>query len=316
MNRTAEAVFSGAKSQFTHDLRRSGEVAPAAADGCFAGSRRWTGAAAAAVVALSAAQAQAQPLPWEMGLQPAATPVMANVHAFHDALLVLMALISGLVLVLLVYVITRFNAAANPVPTRTTHNTLVEVVWTVVPVVILIAIAIPSFRLLYFQREIPKADMTLKITGNQWNWTYDYPDNGAINLTAFVKQRAELKEGEPYLLTADTPTVVPVDKTVRIIVTASDVIHSWAMPAFGVKIDAVPGRLNEDWFKAEKVGTYYGQCSELCGKDHAFMPIMVQVVPEADFNAWAAKAKAAGVEEARKLLAARLATSGIVAASD
>jgi cytochrome c oxidase subunit 2 len=297
MNRTAEAVFSRAISQFTQYLRRSGE-------------------AAVAVVALSAAQAQAQPLPWEIGLQPAATPVMANIHAFHDAMLVLSALISGFVLLLLVYVIMRFNAAANPVPTRTTHNTLVEVVWTVVPVLILIAIAIPSFRLLYFQREIPKADMTLKITGNQWNWTYDYPDNGAINLTAFVKQRAELKEGEPYLLTADTAAVVPVDKTVRIIVTASDVIHSWAMPAFGVKIDAVPGRLNEDWFKAEKVGTYYGQCSELCGKDHAFMPIMVQVVPEADFNAWAAKAKAAGLEEARKLLAARLATSGIVAASD
>jgi cytochrome c oxidase subunit II len=272
-------------------------------------------AAAVALVAAGAAQA-AQPLPWEIGLQPAATPVMANIHSFHDAMLVLLALISGFVLLLLVYVIYRFNANANPVPTRTTHNTLVEVVWTVVPVLILIAIAIPSFRLLYFQREIPKADMTLKITGNQWNWTYDYPDNGAISLTAFVKQRADLKEGEPYLLTADTPVVVPVDKIVRIIVTASDVIHSWAMPAFGVKIDAVPGRLNEDWFKAEKVGTFYGQCSELCGKDHAFMPIMVQVVPEADFTAWAAKAKSAGVEEARKLLAARLATNGLVAASE
>ena len=272
-------------------------------------------AAAVALVAAGAAQA-AQPLPWEIGLQPAATPVMANIHSFHDAMLVLLALISGFVLLLLVYVIYRFNANANPVPTRTTHNTLVEVVWTVVPVLILIAIAIPSFRLLYFQREIPKADMTLKITGNQWNWTYDYPDNGAISLTAFVKQRADLKEGEPYLLTADTPVVVPVDKIVRIIVTASDVIHSWAMPAFGVKIDAVPGRLNEDWFKAEKVGTYFGQCSELCGKDHAFMPIMVQVVPEADFTAWAAKAKTAGVEEAQKLLAARLAASKIVAAGD
>jgi cytochrome c oxidase subunit II len=278
---------------------------------------RWLRMQAAAVALVAAGTAQAaQPLPWEIGLQPAATPVMANIHSFHDAMLVLLALISGFVLLLLVYVIYRFNANANPVPTRTTHNTLVEVVWTVVPVLILIAIAIPSFRLLYFQREIPKADMTLKITGNQWNWTYDYPDNGAISLTAFVKQRADLKEGEPYLLTADTPVVVPVDKIVRIIVTASDVIHSWAMPAFGVKIDAVPGRLNEDWFKAEKVGTYFGQCSELCGKDHAFMPIMVQVVPEADFTAWAAKAKSAGVDEAQKYLAARLATSRLVAAGE
>jgi len=278
---------------------------------------RWLRMQAAAVALIAAGAAQAaQPLPWEIGLQPAATPVMANIHSFHDAMLVLLALISGFVLLLLVYVIYRFNANANPVPTRTTHNTLVEVVWTVVPVLILIAIAIPSFRLLYFQREIPKADMTLKITGNQWNWTYDYPDNGAISLTAFVKQRADLKEGEPYLLTADTPVVVPVDKIVRIIVTASDVIHSWAMPAFGVKIDAVPGRLNEDWFKAEKVGTYFGQCSELCGKDHAFMPIMVQVVPEADFTAWAAKAKSAGVDEAQKYLAARLATSRLVAAGE
>jgi cytochrome c oxidase subunit 2 len=272
-------------------------------------------AAGLALAPAGDAQAQ-QPLPWEIGLQPAATPIMANIHSFHDAMLVLMALISGFVLLLLIYVIMRFNADANPVPTRTTHNTLVEVVWTVVPVLILIAIAIPSFRLLYFQREFPKADMTLKITGNQWNWTYDYPDSGGISLTAFIKQRADLKEGEPYLLTADTPVVVPANKVVRIIVTASDVIHSWAMPAFGLKIDAVPGRLNEDWFKAEKVGTFYGQCSELCGKDHAFMPIMVQVVPEADFTAWAAKAKSAGLEEARTLLAARLATNRLAAAGE
>jgi cytochrome c oxidase subunit II len=278
---------------------------------------RWLYFLATVLVLASAGDAGAQqPLPWEIGLQPAATPVMANIHSFHDAMLVLLALISGFVLLLLIYVIMRFNANANPVPTRTTHNTLVEVVWTVVPVLILIAIAIPSFRLLYFQREIPKADMTLKITGNQWNWTYDYPDNGAISLTAFIKPQADLKEGEPYLLTADTPVVVPVNKVVRIIVTASDVIHSWAMPAFGLKIDAVPGRLNEDWFKAEKVGTFYGQCSELCGKDHAYMPIMVQVVPEADFNAWAAKAKSAGVEEAQKDLAARLAPNRLVAAGE
>jgi cytochrome c oxidase subunit 2 len=310
MNRTAEAVFPRTISQSTCDC------ADPATHGPMTGIGRCTGLAAAAALAVTAAPALAQPLPWEIGLQPAATPVMANIHAFHDAMLVLMALISGFVLLLLIYVVVRFNANANAVPTRTTHNTLVEVVWTVVPVLILIAIAIPSFRLLYFQRDIPKADMTLKITGNQWNWTYDYPDNGAINLTAFVKQRADLKEGEPYLLTADTAAVVPLNKTVRIIVTASDVIHSWAMPAFGVKIDAIPGRLNEDWFKAEKPGTYYGQCSELCGKDHAFMPIMVQVVPEADFTAWAAKAKTAGVEEAQKLLAVRLAASKIVAAGD
>jgi cytochrome c oxidase subunit II len=310
MNRTAEAVFPRTISQSARHCADPAMHKP------MTGVGRWTGLAATAALgataALAATAAQARPLPWEIGLQPAATPVMANIHAFHDAMLVLM----GFVLLLLIYVIVRFNANANAVPARTTHNTLVEVVWTVVPVLILIAIAIPSFRLLYFQRDIPKADMTLKITGNQWNWTYDYPDNGAINLTAFVKQRADLKEGEPYLLTTDTAVVVPLNKTVRIIVTASDVIHSWAMPAFGVKIDAIPGRLNEDWFKAEKPGTYYGQCSELCGKDHAFMPIMVQVVPEADFKAWAAKAKTAGVEEAQKLLAARLAAGKIVAAGD
>ena len=276
----------------------------------------WPSLLSAPLLLASARAAAAAPRPWEIGLQPAATPVMANIHSFHDAMLILLAAISAFVLALLIYAVVRFNAGANPAPSRTTHNTIVEVVWTVVPVLILIAIAIPSFRLLYFQRDIPKADMTLKITGNQWNWTYDYPDNGAINFTAFLKPKAELQEGQPYLLTTDTSVVVPVNKVVKIIVTASDVIHSWAMPPFGVKIDAVPGRLNEDWFKAEKEGIFYGQCSELCGKDHAYMPIMLEVVSEADFNAWAAKARTSGIEEARKHLAARRDGARQIAASD
>ena len=205
-------------------------------------------------------------------------------------------------LVLLVYVIMRFNAAANPVPSRTTHNTLVEVLWTVVPVVILVAIAIPSFRLLYFQRDIPKADMTVKIIGNQWNWTYEYPDQWRHQPSFRLSQatsEAEAK-GEPCLLAADMPVVVPVNKTVRIIVTASDVIHAWAIPAFGMKIDAIPGRLNEDWFKAKK-GRLLRPVLGTVRQGPRLHADQVHVVPEADFNAWAAEDQdAAGADEARE----------------
>jgi cytochrome c oxidase subunit 2 len=188
------------------------------------------------------------------------------------------------------------------------------VVWTVVPILILIVIAIPSFRLLYLGRDIPPADMTIKAIGNQWYWTYEYPDNGAVSFDSIMKTDDELEDGDARLLSVDNPTVVPVGKVVRVIVTASDVLHAWAVPSFGVKVDAVPGRLNELWFKAETEGVFYGQCSELCGKDHAAMPIEVHVVSEADFSAWAAKAKAAGIEDANRMLAGIEAARGKLAA--
>jgi cytochrome c oxidase subunit II len=275
--------------------------------------------AAAALAAGGVAFAgMGQPSPWQLGFQQAAAPTMDDITWFHNFVLWIIAGITTFVLILLITVIVKFNARANPTPSRTTHNTLLEVAWTVIPVVILVVIAIPSFRILFVQLNVPPSDLTIKATGNQWNWTYTYPDE-KIEFTSIMltdEDRAKLNPAPPRLLGVDNPIVVPVNKTVRVQVIGSDVIHAFAMPAFGVKIDAIPGRLNEDWFKAEKPGTYYGQCSELCGKDHAFMPIMVQVVPEADFKAWAAKAKTAGVEEAQKLLAARLAAGKIVAAGD
>ncbi|MFO1089126.1 MAG: cytochrome c oxidase subunit II [Hyphomicrobiales bacterium] len=254
-----------------------------------------------------------QPRPWEMSLQPAATPVAENIHSFHNGLLVVITLISLLVLSLLVYVMMRFNARSNPVASRTTHNTMIEVVWTIVPVLILIGIAIPSFKLLYFQRVIPKADMTIKAVGNQWYWSYEYPDLGQVAFDAYMVPEKELKEGQPRLLATDKDVVVPVGKTIHLLTTANDVIHSWAMPSFGVKIDAIPGRINDDWFRVEREGIYYGQCSELCGKDHAFMPIAVRAVSEADFKTWSDTAKSAGIDEANKKLAEILATKSKVA---
>jgi cytochrome c oxidase subunit 2 len=253
-----------------------------------------------------------QPVDWQLGLQQAATPVMEFIKDFHNFLLVIITLISLFVLALLIYVMVKFNAKANPKPSKTTHNTFIEVVWTVVPILILIAIAIPSFRLLYFQRDLPAADMTIKAIGNKWYWDYEYPDHGDISFTATMKADEDLKEGEPRLLQTDVEVVVPVNKIVRVIVTANDVLHAWTVPSFGSKIDAVPGRLNETWFKSEKEGVFYGQCSELCGKDHAFMPITVRVVSEELFNAWAEKAKD-DVDEAQKELTAALQRKGKLA---
>ncbi|MEC6999068.1 MAG: cytochrome c oxidase subunit II [Pseudomonadota bacterium] len=219
----------------------------------------------------------AQPEPWQLGFQPAATDMMARISSFNDFLLILMTAITVFVLGLMVYVMVRFNAKANPVPSKTSHNTLIEVVWTVIPILILLVIAVPSFRLLYDQAT-PEADMTIKVTGYQWYWGYEYPDHSDIAFDALMLEDDELQPGQPRLLTTDNAVVVPVDTTVRVLVTAADVIHNWAMPAFGVKMDAYPGRLNETWFKANKTGMYYGQCSELCGIRHSFMPIMVKVV--------------------------------------
>ncbi len=240
--------------------------------------------------AFAATAATGQPHPWQLGLQAGATPVMDDIVWFHDFLLWIIAAIMLFVLALLVYVVLRFNARANPVPSRTTHNTAIEVVWTVVPVLILVTIAVPSFRLLFFQLNTPQADLTVKATGKQWFWSYSYPDS-KFEFDSLMVQTADLKPGQPRLLTVDNEMVVPVNKVVRVLTTGADVIHSWAVPSFGVKIDAIPGRVNETWFKAEREGLYYGQCSELCGRDHAFMPIVVHVVSEKDYAAWLDQAK-------------------------
>jgi cytochrome c oxidase subunit II len=248
-----------------------------------------------------------QPSPWQLGLQDAASPVMVDIVSFHNFLLWIITAITLFVLILLVVVMVRFNARANPTPSRTTHNALIEVIWTIVPVVILVAIAIPSFRLLFLELDEPKADLTVKATGKQWYWSYNYPDNGNFEFDSLIVEDKDLKAGQPRLLTVDNELVVPVNKVVHVLVTGADVIHSFAVPSFGIKIDAVPGRLNDTWFKATSEGLFHGQCSELCGKDHAFMPITVHVVSEADFNSWAeAEKKKAGLEDAspNKLAAA------------
>ena len=227
-----------------------------------------------------------QPAPWEWTLQQSGSPVMDNIVWFHNFLFVLIALITLFVLALLVIVVVKFNAKANPVPSRTTHNTLIEVAWTLVPVLILVGISVPSFRLLFLQLDLPKADLTVKATGKQWYWSYAYPDNGKFEFDSLMAQ-----DKQPRLLGVDNEMVVPVNKVIRVQTTGADVIHAFAVPAFGVKIDAIPGRLNETWFKATKTGVYYGQCSELCGKDHAFMPIAVRVVSDQEFASWVETAK-------------------------
>jgi cytochrome c oxidase subunit 2 len=236
--------------------------------------------------------------------QEAASENMTMITDLNNFLLVLMTVITAFVLALLLYVMVRFNAKANPTPSKTSHNTLIEVLWTVLPIVILVVIAIPSFRLLYFQREIPEADMTIKATGYQWYWGYEYPDHGDFAFDSLMLSDEE-RGDQPRLLATDTAMVVPVDTTVRVLVTSADVIHAFAMPAFGLKIDSVPGRMNETWFKAEKTGTFYGQCSELCGIRHAFMPIRIEVVEKEAFAAWVEEAQEeyAEVETSKSQLA-------------
>ena len=233
-----------------------------------------------------AAEIMGQPQEWEYKLQKAATPIMENIIWFHNFLLWLITAIVLFVLVLIVVVIFKFNAKSNPVPSKTTHHTLIEVIWTIVPVLILVGISVPSFRLLFSELDVPKSDLTIKATGKQWYWTYSYPDNGKFEFDSLLAT-----DKQPRLLAVDNELVVPVNKVVRVQVIGADVIHSFAVPAFGIKIDAVPGRLNETWFKAEQTGMFYGQCSELCGKDHAYMPIAVRVVTEDEFKKWVADAQ-------------------------
>jgi cytochrome c oxidase subunit II len=253
-------------------------------------------AIAVTVVALFAGASTAfaglgQPTPWEMDLQDAASPIMADIIGFHTFLLWVITAITVFVLALLLIIIVRFNARANPTPSRTTHNTPLEVVWTIVPVIILVLIAIPSFRLLFTELDVPTPDITVKATGKQWYWSYAYPDNGNFEFDSLIVADKDLKPGDLRLLTVDNEMVVPVNKVVHVLVTGADVIHSFSVPSFGIKIDAVPGRINETWFKATTTGMFHGQCSQLCGKDHSFMPITVRVVNDSDFIAWVAQAK-------------------------
>jgi cytochrome c oxidase subunit 2 len=271
-------------------------AAVAAVIGAFVVGALFTGEAAYA--------AYGQAIPWQLGMQDAATPIMDEIISFHNFLLYVITAIAGFVLVLLIIVMVRFNARANPTPSRVTHNTTLEVLWTIIPVIILAVIAVPSFKLLFRQLDIPPADLTVKATGKQWYWTYNYPDNGKFEFDSLMLQDKDRKDDQPRLLSVDNEMVVPVNKVVRLETIGSDVIHSFAVPSFGVRIDAIPGRLNEAWFKATREGVYYGQCSELCGKDHAFMPIAVRVVSEQAFKEWVDAAnkrpewKTAGAERA------------------
>jgi cytochrome c oxidase subunit 2 len=248
-----------------------------------------------------------RPSDWQIGLQESATPVMDYIVWFHDFLLYIIAGIAGFVLLLLIIVMVRFNARSNPTPSRTTHNTWLELAWTTLPVGILLVIALPSFKLLFFQLIPPPADLTVKATGKQWYWSYSYPDNGNFEFDSLMLKTEELKPDQPRLLAVDNEMVVPINKIVHVLTTGTDVIHSFAVPSFGIKIDAIPGRINETWFKATREGVYYGQCSELCGKNHAFMPITVRVVSEQDFANW--------VEEAKKKYAAQETPSPVNLAS-
>ena len=232
-----------------------------------------------------------EPKNWQLGFQEAASQSMRDIVNFHDKLLLpIIVAISVFVLFLMAYACIRFRASRNPNPSTRTHNVAIEVLWTLIPCLILIVIAVPSFKTLYSQDRIPKADVTIKAVGYQWYWGYEYPDENII-FDSYMVETKDLKAGQPRLLAVDNVVVVPVNKVVKVLITANDVLHAWALPSFGVKRDAVPGRINETWFKAERVGTFYGQCSELCGIKHAFMPIEVRVVSEEDYQEWLTDAK-------------------------
>ena len=216
--------------------------------------------------------------PWQMGFQPAVTPVMERIVEFHDLLLIIITAITIFVLGLLLYVSVRFNEKANPVPSKTTHNTLLEVAWTVIPIVILVVISVPSLKLLYFMDKTQNAEMTLKVTGHQWYWSYEYPDDGGFTFDSIMVDEDDLEPGQARLLTVDEEVVLPINTDIRILLASDDVIHNWAVPSFGIKIDTVPGRTNETWVRITREGVYKGQCSELCGVNHGFMPISVTAV--------------------------------------
>jgi cytochrome c oxidase subunit 2 len=265
----------------------------------------------AGVISLSGSLAMAKdvagrPIDKGLNFQRAVTEVARDIHWLDNFLLIIITAITIFVVLLLAIVAVRFNRKANPTPASFTHNAVLEVVWTTIPVLILVVIAIPSVRLLYLQLDVPEPDLTIKATGNQWYWSYEYPEAG-IEFDAVMLQKNELEESgytaDDWLLATDTRVVVPVNSVVHVVVTASDVIHAWAIPSFGSKIDAVPGRLNETWFRAEETGVFFGQCSELCGMNHAYMPIVVEVVSQPDYDAWVQTQQALNDGEPTKLAA-------------
>jgi cytochrome c oxidase subunit 2 len=240
---------------------------------------------AGALGAAGAAAAQA-PSDWEVDFQTALSPSMERIVDFNFMVTIIIVVISAFVFGLMAWIVYRYNARRNPTPSKTTHNTMLEVAWTIVPVIILLVIAVPSFRLLYYVDSVEDADMTLKAIGHQWYWSYEYPDHGDFTFDAVILEDDELEEGQLRLLETDEAVVLPAGATIRLLTTADDVIHSWAVPALGVKMDSVPGRVNETWFQINREGTYYGQCSELCGTLHGFMPIMIEAVSQEDFDSW------------------------------
>ena len=232
--------------------------------------------------------------PGQIGMQPAATSIAADSHFFHNMILMpIITVITVFVMLLLLWIVYRFRATKNPVPSKTTHHTGLEIAWTVIPILILIIISIPSFKLLYKQLDLPKTDLTIRAIGHQWYWSYEYPDDGKFTFEARMIETKDLKPGQLRLLETDNEVVVPVGKNIRIQITSTDVIHSWTVPSFGIKHDAVPGRVNESWFNidADKPGIYYGQCSELCGTAHGFMPIKVRAVSPEEYAAWIEEGK-------------------------
>ena len=232
-----------------------------------------------------------QAIDWQLSFQNPATDLMGSVVGLHNIILIVMTLVTLFVLFLLFYVSFRFSAKRNPIPSTTTHNTVVEVLWTAIPIVILVVLAIPSFKLLYQQEKSENYDMTVKVIGHQWYWEYEYPDHGDFYFESYMVQEQDLEEGDLRLLTVDNPLVIPANKNIQILITAGDVLHSWAVPSMGLKTDAVPGRLNETWVNVKEPGIYRGQCSEICGSGHGFMPVVVKVLPEREFMAWANEAK-------------------------
>lgn len=235
---------------------------------------------------LTAISAFSHPVEWQTYFQPAATPVMKDIEHLHNYLMVILFGVVFVVFSLLLYVCLRFNSKVNPISNKFSHNVLIEVIWTIIPAILLVIIAVPSFRNLYKAEKIPAADLTIKVVGYQWYWHYAYPDNGGFEYDSYMIQDDKLEPGQIRLLEVDNRVVIPAGKVVKFLITAADVIHSFAVPAFGVKKDAIPGKINETWVKVDKPGVYYGQCSELCGVNHGFMPIAIEVVTEEEFDAW------------------------------
>ncbi|MBI3452969.1 MAG: cytochrome c oxidase subunit II [Rhodospirillales bacterium] len=255
-----------------------------------------------------AAAAIGAPEPWQLGMQTPASPVKEWIHSFHNLLLVIITLVTIFVLGLLIYTMIRFRKSANPTPSRTSHNTLLEVLWTAIPIIILVIIAIPSFKLLYFADRAQNAEMTLKVAGHQWYWSYEYRDQGDIKFDSYMIADSDIKPGQKRLLEVDNRVVLPVGTTVRILVAGADVIHSWMVPALGLQVYAMPGRTNEMWVRVDKPGVYYGQCNQICGINHAYMPIAIEAVSKEDFNRW--------VEEAKKKFASTGDKPAVIAAAE